>query len=364
MTFEKNRPVCVKKSPAKRRPYYKRILAWALVVLMVLLLTGCAQCIVKVNVQADKSGDVSVILGLNDIAAAMGGGMLDTAKGTFDSAGFEASDYAYGGYSGYQFRRSANDLPAVLNSGVFASFANSLSLTYATESGHDTIKLSGTVDVDKLLKEHGGVTAAQAQASGAELSFQVTFPYPVSEHNASKLSEDGYTAYWNLFGGGELFAKATDGARAGEAGTAANTSFLDGLLNRIKSPELRPILLLVGAAVLLVIIILIIAGIHRRRKKKRLARIQQERASRTRAYSQPPPYTPNTMYAQPPPPPQPYAPHTPQQPYTQQHGFAQPQQQPAQRPSGPMADQQTPKDTAPAKPTRRPPNRVIGPDDE
>ena len=212
----------------------KKYIVLFLALLAALCLSGCMQVVLKVDVNRDGGGKLEAMIGIQEqyyeMATQTDG--TDPFQQIIDSAknqdGISASKYKENGYQGIRVKQKVQNLTTLSQMGsTTEDLTENLTFTMTEENGKKVYSVSGKADIQSAL-DNQGVSKTQLLAMGdaVDLRFVVTFPYKVTEHNGTELSDDGRTVTWDLL----KFDKETLSAKAVEDGSGFGSALLIILL--------------------------------------------------------------------------------------------------------------------------------------
>lgn len=175
----------------------KKMILLVMVLIATIVMAGCMQMVVDINIHEDMSADISTRVGIATEYYDMVGG--DEAFGEMDNMeadGFKSQPYEADGFKGIEISGSVSDITkpnealSTVSSDTFITVEEKNGKTYVTMD----LPMS---DLNESFEGGtGGSLEEFAQYGNPDMRIVVTFPYDVTEHNASSVS--GKTLTWNL----------------------------------------------------------------------------------------------------------------------------------------------------------------------
>lgn len=165
---------------------------------MMLLLSGCVQMIIGVNISGDGSADVSVKAGIaNNVYEMLADDetqnpMAETQKEAEDN-GYTVEQYTEGEYRGLIMTKHIDDFEA---SSDTDTYTEGLSLKKEKCGFKQIIKLSGKLVNADSLKQN--MNDSDIDISQFDMKLVVSVPYPITNSNATSISGDKKTATFDL----------------------------------------------------------------------------------------------------------------------------------------------------------------------
>jgi len=268
---------------------FQKVALCALLVLSLIIVTGCAQFDVNLRINQDKSADLNFVFMVSNMMVSIGDGKtgLEDIKKEAINQGFSAKDVKQNDMTGYKFSKhlaslenlqsgtnkntkSATDSTAKANgkASIFTQPFESKnnSKLYEVKKGFfkDVYTFNTSLNLSDLAADKlnlgsntDQMTTALLQNVIAQMDFNFNLELPVKtiSNNATKVSADGKKLSWNL--------------KAGDT-NSIRLSFNAWNINRI---------IMAAAAILAVLIFLIALLIHslkKRSRKKKLLGIDDD----------------------------------------------------------------------------------------
>lgn len=237
--------------------YRKGLFVVVLVLLMAVLLSGCVQMVIGAKVNEDGTGSIRMQTGILETMVEEMGDQIDLSNSVEGAKeqGYTVTPYTSDGYTGYVYEKSFANLNAMNDDEVMSSMQ--MQILVSEEDGKKVYTWQGQSDVSEQMESESGMSIETLQQAGnLDLRFILTMPYPITQTNATSLSDDKMTATWNLLevGDGAFMATAVESAPV---------------------LQLWMILLIAVAVIVIVVVVLIVVFAN---KKKRQIQSEQELA--------------------------------------------------------------------------------------
>lgn len=128
----------------------------------------------------------------------MGNDPFTTLRTEMTGKGLTVTDYNDGKYIGIEGRTSLDDAAKVTKLGKFVSVFSDLKISIDKENG--TIEVAGKIDLNKIAEKMGATTLADSASSvqSEDMQLTISFPSPVTNHNADKTDDGGKRLTWIL----------------------------------------------------------------------------------------------------------------------------------------------------------------------
>jgi len=217
----------------------------AVIILSLLLLSGCAEVECHLTINKDSSADVQYKFGINSgllgLLSSEGENPLDTMRRDAESQGYKVVNYSNDQITGIIASKHFKTLEEATNiEKLFINDDNQVNIKGETplriEKGFfkDRYYLDGHIDLtdmkEKPEDELEGL--GNAMLSQIKMRFILTLPYKATNHNASSVKDDGRTLEWQLIPGMD------------------NKIQVD-----VEVPNIRNIILCVGGGILILIVV-------------------------------------------------------------------------------------------------------------
>lgn len=190
----------------------KKAISLCLILVLLLIFTGCIRFETTVKVNSNGTADVRMLVAASDSLESMtekeSMGLSEEEIAEYTAKGFTYEDYVDidGGYSGYILSRQGIDLKSVNASGgekdVHSIVEGEFDDLFKVEGKHVIIDFEVfSKDEDREMLSY----IPMLKSSGGYMKFNLELPVKPTSHNAIVASEDGKTLTWDLtkLGAGE-----------------------------------------------------------------------------------------------------------------------------------------------------------------
>lgn len=179
----------------------KKLLVLLIAIIGVIMLTGCVQFNVTVDVKDDDKVDISCIYATSSAMKEYGGeSYLFTPEEleNMKNKGWNISEYTSGDYSGYRIERSNIDIDEMSkikdSVPVGMNFMSDLIL-FSKDGRNYTIDM---IPFDSEQRQELSSFAEYINMGDGYMTFTVNLPEPAEESNADYVSNDGKSYTWDV----------------------------------------------------------------------------------------------------------------------------------------------------------------------
>ncbi len=177
-----------------------------IVLFCLLLFSGCVKENVEMNVNVDKSMDISIIMGLNKSLLNSGDDTfshIDSSKKTLEEEGYQVEDYDDGTYKGYKLTKHVNNIDDFnINNDFKINSQDNNQNSFIVNKGflinRYSASLSNFANTNSLSNTDDYANIANTYLSSMDLKFVLNVPYKTISNNATSVENDGKRLIWNL----------------------------------------------------------------------------------------------------------------------------------------------------------------------
>jgi len=197
----------------------RKILILVPALLLALLLSGCLQTVVNLDIKEDLSADLDVKTGIDeDYYDMVGGESAFSNVDTGEEEGFTVTPYSADGYKGMETKGTIQDITKG-NTMLDNMFGKNF-LTVKEEDGKQIMVFKAPISgVQSQISGQSGYSISDLESFGKlDMRIIIKFPYTVTDSNATSVS--GNTLTWDLvdFDETEMYAYVEGGGLFGGFG--------------------------------------------------------------------------------------------------------------------------------------------------
>lgn len=181
----------------------KHVLFIILIILLAVLLCGCVMVRADLAIRSDGGANVDVIYAIDQtylplVQEKVGSDPFVNLKTEMTDKGLTVTDYKNGQYTGIEGKTDLSDAEKVTKLGKSMSIFNDLKISVDKTNGK--IEVAGKVDLRKVAEKMGASTLADTATAlqAGDTTLTISFPSPVTNHNADKTDDGGKTLIWTL----------------------------------------------------------------------------------------------------------------------------------------------------------------------
>lgn len=189
----------------------KKVLLVAMMIVSLIILTGCVNVDMEVSVNADGSGEISYILGYNkEFLSSMGTSIdsltqdnnLEESMESAKKDGYTVEPYEDSQTYGFKASKHVDNVLSVATQTEIAGegqVPTDGGVTYEKKLLKTLIAQDSKMDLSSVNAGNSmGAAMTNAMLSQMHMTYRVKLPFRVGESNATTVSEDGRTLEWTL----------------------------------------------------------------------------------------------------------------------------------------------------------------------
>lgn len=184
----------------------------SIILLILLILTGCIKYDLKMEMETDKSFSLTLIDAIQN--AYQDGSDIETNKASYEALGYEVEEYKDDSYTGLVLKKNYDNIDLISSADcgtfeltslletdpskvtLFKSERNNTTTTYTADFTYDLTVESTSVSQTEETEE----VDYSSYASSMYFAYSIILPAnsKIISNNADEVSGDGYTLTWNM----------------------------------------------------------------------------------------------------------------------------------------------------------------------
>ncbi len=187
----------------------KNIVIIAILGIILLTLTGCANVNYDIKLNKDGSGDISYVIGYDksflasigvETSSLQNDNSFDEMEEQAKQNGYTIEKYEDDNTYGFKATKHANNIQEEfdLNDEAGSNNAETSKIMYEKTLLKTRYYQDSKVDLTDILSDNEEAAMLKAVMSQMKVSYRITLPFRVGSNNATIVSEDGKTIEWTL----------------------------------------------------------------------------------------------------------------------------------------------------------------------
>lgn len=165
--------------------------------MILMLLSGCVQMIIGVNISDDGSADISIKAGLStevyDMLSSDESDPISEMRTEAENNGYSAEEYDENDYRGIIMTKHINNLE---DGSETDRYLEGITFTNTKSILKNSMTLNGLSKYSQSFKQN--MTDSSIDISDFDMKLVVSVPYPITKTNAAQISDDKKTATFDL----------------------------------------------------------------------------------------------------------------------------------------------------------------------
>lgn len=188
----------------------KNIAIIAILTIILLTLTGCANVNYDIKLNKDGSGDISYVIGYDksflssigvETSSLENDNSFDEMEEQAKQNGYTVEKYEDDNTYGFKATKHVNNIQEEFDINNVANSGESGKIMYEKTLLKTRYYQDSKIDLTDVISDDEDAAMLKAVMSGIKISYKITLPFKVGSNNATTVSEDRKTIEWTLKAG-------------------------------------------------------------------------------------------------------------------------------------------------------------------